>query len=73
VAGAAWFRWARISALLAEAAADVTATIMPRPAQLILQRGDRRRRADALRVLTAVLVLAMIGSAALTLSAGAGS
>lgn len=61
-----------LGALLAEAAADVTATIEPRPAHLIRQRGDRRRRADALRVLTAVLVLAIIGSAALTLSAGAG-
>ena len=61
-----------VGVLLAEAAADVTATIAPRPAQLIRQRGDSRRRADALRVLAALLVLAIIGSAALTLSAGAG-
>jgi hypothetical protein len=53
-------------------AAAVTATIAPWPAHLIRRRGDSRRRAEALRVFAAVLVLAIIGSAAFVLSAGAG-
>ncbi len=59
-------------ALLAEAAAEVTAMITPWPAQLIRQRGDSLRRAEALRVLAAVLVLAAIGGAVFALSAVTG-
>ncbi len=50
----------------------MTATTAPRPPHLIRQRGDSRRRAEALRVLAAVLVLAVIGSAVFALSAAAG-
>jgi len=57
---------------LAEAAAEVTATIAPRPAHLIRRRGDSRHRAETLRVVAAVLVLAVIGGIAFALSAGAG-
>ncbi len=56
-------------ALLTEAAAGLAATMVPSPAHLVRQRGDSRRRANALRTVAAVLVLAVIGGAVFLISA----